>query len=375
MKHIFLPVFVAVIAFGSALSVQASEPDRYANRVVTSNYQFQSEGSILGAPDQLYTDARTAGASLKLDMGEHEAGLGDLTVFYEAHSAQVQLQFEFYDMNDTLVHSYGNFVPLQNSWVIAYPSQTPYRYVRINSRTSDTIRIDAIASASVVGVETEPEPTPEIPEVIDANPLHGSLVKLTNDWNDETDADTVVYLLDANNARHIIPNETVFTSWGLSFDDVTVIGSGTLTGMPFGKNVYVRPGSFLVKIERSSKVYAVEAGGILQWITTEELATKLYGADWKNRVVDVPETLFAQYTFGETLTEAKYVDGSFVKTPAGSTWFIGEEGKRYSIGPLTLEALHLSNSFLTTGMDEPGLASTHPYEGRLVYQDSQRWPF
>ena len=380
MKNFFLFALAAFVAFGGS-SVYAEAPDRYADAIVASNYQFQSERNALGAPDRLYADTSTNGAYLKLDMGESEEGTGDLTLHYETWSAQSQLSFDFYGTDGTLLHSYGNFVPLQNMWVIKYPLETPYRYVTIKSNATATIRIDAIESESVVSsvtVEDIPFPTEETPEdieIIDTHPLRGQLVKLTDDWNDNTDADKVVYLLDADNARHIIPNEAVFRSWNLSFDDVTVIGSGTLTGMPLGKNVFVRPGSNLVKITANPNVYAVEKGGILRWIQTEELAKKLYGADWNKRVIDVPETLFAQYKFGGALTEAKYVDGSFVKTPAGSTWYIDAGGLRYSIGPLTLAALNLRGEDLSTSMNEPELAAAHEYAGRLVYQDSDRWPF
>ncbi len=383
MKKLSLFALVMLVASGGS-SALAETPDRYADTVAASNFQFLGQDNVLGAPDRLYADTSTNGAYLKLDMGKGEEGTGDLTLHYETWSAQSQLSFDFYGTDGVLLHSYGNFVPLQNTWVITYPFETPYRYVTVKSNATATIRIDAIESEGVVSsvtVEDIPFPTGEAAEtsedveIIDAHPLRGQLVKLADDWNDNTDADKVVYLLDADNARHIIPNETVFRSWNLSFDDLTIIGSGTLTGMPLGKNVYVRPGSYLVKITMSPNVYAVEKGGVLRWIQTEELAAKLYGADWNKHVVDVPETLFAQYKFGGALTEAKYVDGSFVKTPGGSTWHIDAGGLRYSIGPKTLNALTLRNEDLTTGMDEPELAAAHDYAGRLVYQDSDRWPF
>lgn len=379
MKYTLL-ILAATLALGGTATAYAQTPDHYADAVAATNFQFQSEGNILGVPDRAYADTNVNGAYLKLDMGEGEEGTGNLTLHYETWSAQAQLVFDFYSADGTLLHSYGNYVPIQNTWVISYPIETPYRYVAITSKATATIRLDAIESEGVVSsvtVEDIPFPTeePEDVEIIDAHPLRGSLVKLTDDWNDATNADKVVYLLDADNVRHIIPNEAVFRSWNLSFNDVTVIGSGTLTGMPLGKNVFVRPGSYLVKILASPNVYAVEKSGILRWIQTEELAAKLYGTSWNKRVIDVPETLFAQYRFGGALTEAKYIDGSFVKTPAGSVWYMDAGGLRYSIGPKTLDALKLRDEDLTTSMSEPELAAAHEFSGRLVYQDSDRWPF
>src|SRR3989338_2485995 len=218
MKNFFLFALAAFVAFGGS-SVYAEAPDRYADAVAASNFQFLGQNNVLGAPDRTYADTSTNGAYLKLDMGEGEEGTGNLTLHYETWSAQSQLSFDFYGTDGTtLLHSYGNFAPLQNTWVIEYPLETPYRYITIKSNATATIRIDAIESASVVSsvtVEDIPFPaeeTPEDVEIIDAHPLRGQIVKLADDWNDATDADKVVYMLDADNARHIIPNETVFRS-------------------------------------------------------------------------------------------------------------------------------------------------------------------
>lgn len=370
-KPLFLFSVLALLLVASPAHA-STEINSYAETIVASNYQFLSETAVLGAPDGLYADTSVNGAYLKLDLGEGHESTSPLTLFYETYSTQSQLQFDFFSVDGTLLSSYGNYVPLNNVWVIDYTQPTPYRYVSITSKASGTIRLDAVQ----ISIPAEEEPLPlEEPEVINADPLAGSLVKLTDDWDDATDADKTIYLLDANNTRHIIPNETVFQSWNLSLNDVTVIGEGTLTGMPLGKNVYIRPSSNLVKIQANPRVYAVGGGGVLHWIQTEELATKLYGANWATRVVDLPETLFVQYKKGDAITEAIFPVGSFIKTDGGNIWYIGEEGKRFSIGPKTLSALDLSEDHLRTTLTEPEIATAHPYEGRLVYEDSQRWPF
>lgn len=364
MKTFLLPFLVLSFGLIPALPAHATEQGHFAESIVGSNYQIQTETNLLGAPDELYADIRTNGAYVKIDLGESAQFTDDLTLFYLAQSIQAQLQFDFYDTNNSFLYTYGNIVPLETTWTISYPLSTPYRYVGISSKSAGTLRIDAIQ----VGSTPEESVLPQAPEeVIDRNPLHGSLIRPTG-----TDA---IYLLDKNNVRHLIPNETVFRSWNLSFDDVTVVGSGTLTGMPLGKNVYLRPGTFLVKTAQSPKVYVVDQSGTLHWIETEALARELYGEGWQARVIDLPETLFVQYSKGDSIKTTHYVDGSFVKTEGGSAWYIGNKGKRYSIGPLTTEALHLNEAFLGTNLTESRLAELHPYESQLVYQDAYRWPF
>jgi hypothetical protein len=272
--------------------------------------------------------------------------------------------------------SQGGYAPIANAWVFEYTGTTPYRYVVIRNTGSLTLRIDAIESASTVLGNTPTSTTSkEQEEVVKPNPLRGRVVKLVDDGNDTTDMDKVVYMLDARNERHVIPNEAVFESWGLDFADVEYVGAGTYTAMPLAQNVYVRPGTFLVKIQASPKVYAVSSGGVLRWIETEDIATKLYGANWAKRVIDLPEILFARYTQGEPIARALYPGGSYVKDADGSVWYISDTKKRWSIGPKTLAALDLQEKFLSTGMTTPELAEAHAYMDRLPYSDGLRWPF
>ena len=372
------------------VSAQESGFDSYADFVVSDTSSFLGSDSALGAPDNRYADDINGGGTLTLDMGEGEEGLGDLTVYYAILDVQAQITFKLFDSENNELLSYGGPAPLDNTWVIPYDGETPYRYVSIWNSGTKTIRIDAIESEflvdnneNVIEVDNETGETLEVveegsveePEIINANPLNGSLIKLTDDWNDETTRDTTIYMLDADNVRHIIPNEKVFESWGLSFDDVTIIGEGTLKSTPLGKNVYVRPGSYLIKIQLTPEVYAVEPGGVLRWIQNEEIAEELYGSEWNKRVIDVPETLFSQYTSEGALTEATYTKGSFVKVDSGAIFYIDSDGNRLSLGPITEEAMDLSDKFMTTGMSSGILAEKHEYVGRMVYSDEIRWPF
>ena len=54
-----------------------------------------------------------------------------------------------------------------------------------------------------------------------------------------------------------------------------------------------RPGVRLVKFLTLNRVYAVEKGGVLRWITSETLVRALYGLNW-NRNVDDIEDVFTR---------------------------------------------------------------------------------
>ncbi len=122
----------------------------------------------------------------------------------------------------------------------------------------------------------------------------GSLIK--------TDLATTVYFCGADGKRHGFPNQRVYMSWYSGFANVAIVTPETLASLPLGRNVTYRPGIRMVKITTDPKVYAVTANGTLRWVTTPELAERLYGTGWAAMVDDVSDALFFDYTVGEPIT-------------------------------------------------------------------------
>ena len=50
------------------------------------------------------------------------------------------------------------------------------------------------------------------------------------------------------------------------------------------------------------KTYTVSRGGLLRWVTTEEVAVALYGPDWNTMIDDVSDAFFFGYTIGDPIT-------------------------------------------------------------------------
>lgn len=116
----------------------------------------------------------------------------------------------------------------------------------------------------------------------------GSLIKASGP--------AVYYVWDGK--RYVFPNEHIYFSWYDNFDQVDTVSDGELASFLIGGNVTYRPGSKLVKIQTDPKVYAVSAGGELHWITSEEVATTLYGPNWSKNVHDVSDAYFLDYRQG-----------------------------------------------------------------------------
>lgn len=126
--------------------------------------------------------------------------------------------------------------------------------------------------------------------------VSGSLIK--------SNSNNAVYYL-ADGKRYAFPNEKVFFSWYNDFSGVITISPTELASYQLAGNVTYRPGKWLVKIQTDPKVYAVSRYGSLRWVTTEQIATSLYGTNWNTKVHDVPDTFFINYQIGTPIQNAQ----------------------------------------------------------------------
>lgn len=116
-----------------------------------------------------------------------------------------------------------------------------------------------------------------------------------------------VYYVDEGK-RYVFPNDKVYFTWYQGFDEVQTVSAETLASYPIGGNVTYRPGLKLVKIQSDPRVYAVGAGGRLRWITSEQAAVALYGADWNRKVDDISDAFFFTYKEGEPVASSADFD-------------------------------------------------------------------
>ncbi|MEA3398677.1 MAG: hypothetical protein U9R06_02965 [Patescibacteria group bacterium] len=153
-----------------------------------------------------------------------------------------------------------------------------------------------------------------------------------------------VYYLGADGKRYVFPNETTYFSWYSDFSGVVTIQQSELESYPLGANVTMRPGTKLVKITTDPKVYAVEPDGTLLHVPDEATAIALWGESWAQRVVDVPDAFFTNYTVSsEAVSETAFPTGSLIKTADSATiYYIDSDGTARAV---TDEAAFLANRF------------------------------
>ncbi len=140
----------------------------------------------------------------------------------------------------------------------------------------------------------------------------------------KTDAYSTVYYLGEDGKRYGFPNEATFFSWYDDFSGVMTVAQDELESYRVAGMITMRPGTKLVKIQSDPRVYAVEPGGALRWIDSEETAQALYGDAWNTIIVDVPDAFIGNYSvngvaYGNSTDadiEATALDGS--EYPAGA---------------------------------------------------------
>jgi hypothetical protein len=115
-----------------------------------------------------------------------------------------------------------------------------------------------------------------------------------------TEFDTVYYC-GQDGGRYAFQNEMSYFSWYKNFDSVTIISKETLASIPLKGIVTYKPGTYLVKLPSIPKVFAIAHGGTLRWVTSPEVAERLYGENWSTHVRDLSESFYSAYEIGENI--------------------------------------------------------------------------
>ena len=111
-----------------------------------------------------------------------------------------------------------------------------------------------------------------------------------------------VYYIGTDGKRHAFPNSKVYATWYSDFSQVKTMSAAQLATISLGANVTYKPGARMVKFVGSPKVYAVDKGGVLRWITSEAAAAALYGSTWNKNVDDINDAFYTNYRFGADIS-------------------------------------------------------------------------
>ena len=174
--------------------------------------------------------------------------------------------------------------------------------------TSDTAIAEVFVGNTPAPPATSPTSTEPTPPPVLYRDLRHALVKLPDDGDANTQTDSAVYYIGSDGQRHAFPNDKVYFSWYSNFNGIQIMDESQLASIPLGKNVTYKPGVKMVKFTTNSKVYAVSRNGVLRWITSESIATSLYGSNWTQRIDDISDAFFINYQFGTDINSASDYD-------------------------------------------------------------------
>ena len=191
---------------------------------------------------------------------------------------------------------------------------------------------DYAQSESVV-LRYNPDPTSPNNLTADGSnpsPQKGSSTFLI-DWNNPSIGNNLIkmeglssiYCLGADDKRYVFPNETTYNSWYDDFSDVRTVSQEEIESYTLGANVTVRPGTKLIKKTTEPYIYAVETDGVRKRIPDEATAIDLFGDSWPQRVVDIPDAFFVNYTDGGMLATGTYPIGQTLYATGTFYYFTG----------------------------------------------------
>ncbi|MFH1413049.1 MAG: hypothetical protein ABIG10_03440 [bacterium] len=162
---------------------------------------------------------------------------------------------------------------------------------------------------------------------------NGDLLKISS-------SSTVFYYNDG--VIYPFPNEKTYFTWYGDWSGVKTVTMSELDTYTRGGNVTARAGVKLITTPTTVMVYAVEPGAALRSIVSEENAIALWGANWAQSVIDVPDSFFGNYTVGSPLTVGSYPIGTVVNT-TGTMDIYYYDGTNYR--KFDSEAVFLNNNY------------------------------
>ncbi|MBI4435256.1 hypothetical protein HY630_01150 [Candidatus Uhrbacteria bacterium] len=240
-------------------------------------------------------------------LGNRLVVAGDKIVLISEDGGDTWTAHDFVDENITFFAAYLR--DAQDLWV-AGTDYDVYSSVYNYEVIEEVVEEEPSAAESV-------DPGFSLGESAEAEP--GNLVKLA--CVGETDVNNpcrAVYYYATDGKRHAFPNEKVFFTWFDDFDDVIEVSADFLSDLSLGGNVTYHPGTRMVKFQSVRTVYAVEAKGVLRAISSEAVASELYGIDWNQQIDDISDAFYGNYDFGEMIDSADDYDKDEVEDSVDS---------------------------------------------------------
>ena len=165
---------------------------------------------------------------------------------------------------------------------------------------ADDEEVNDTGSDSDTDVDTDTDEDTDFPSDPGAScaPYDGEYPILPGRPIKGTSLSTIYYYFEG--WRYVFPNEAVYRTWYPADAPIEIMTDSRLASIPLAGNMTVRPGTIAVKITSSQKVYWVVEGetfnaGKLRWIESEGVAWQMFGENWNQFILDIPDVLFEDF--------------------------------------------------------------------------------
>jgi hypothetical protein len=112
-----------------------------------------------------------------------------------------------------------------------------------------------------------------------------------------------VYFAAQDGSRYAFVGSGTYFSWFDDFATVQTISNAAIAQMPLGGDVLYKPGSRLLKVASSPKIYQIGNDGSVHWIESEDILVSAYGSHWQQQVTVISATDLADYPQGAPIPD------------------------------------------------------------------------
>lgn len=196
------------------------------------------------------------------------------------------------------------------------------------------------------------ESTASQPEFLPAPIIPGSALPMNVNVGDlvKSASSPSVFYIGQDNRKHNFPSELLYKTWYESFRTVKIISDTDLNMIETGKDVYYREGTYIMKKPSDPKCYAVEPGGVLRWIENETIAENLYGRRWIDRIIDLKDEMFNQYTLGSSISSNVHPTATLINYSGSSKIYFIENGKKREVSVAVFSQSRFQDRFVAKGI-------------------------
>lgn len=117
-----------------------------------------------------------------------------------------------------------------------------------------------------------------------------------------------VYYIAEDLMAYAVPDEATYFSWFPSFNKVQTFNRGERSHFISKSVLTIKPGARVLKFGNKPELYALSRGAQLRWIRSEAVLQELFGTQWPDYLVQLPDSRRSDYVIGADIKNSEDFD-------------------------------------------------------------------